>query len=84
MSDTTKGILAMIGATCTWGLSGLYYKLLADVPPLEVLSHRTLWSLIFFGLVLAVRGRLGELTRLIRNPRILFFVAFAAIVISTN
>ncbi|MEJ2029552.1 MAG: EamA family transporter RarD [Maritimibacter sp.] len=84
MSDTTKGILAMIGATCTWGLSGLYYKLLSDVPPLEVLSHRTLWSLIFFGLVLAVRGRLGELTRLVRNSRNLFFVAFAAIVISTN
>jgi chloramphenicol-sensitive protein RarD len=84
MSQTTKGMAAMIGATVIWGLSSLYYKLLAHVPPLEVLSHRTLWSLIFFGVVLALRGRLGEVTRLLARPRSFGLVALAAVAISAN
>ena len=59
-------------------------SLLADVPPLEVLAHRTLWSLVFFGIVLALRGRLAEVARLLASPRNLALVAFAAISISAN
>lgn len=74
----------MIGATVIWGLSSLYYKLLAHVPPLEVLAHRTLWSLVFFGVVLGLRGRLGELVRLLARPRSLALVTLAALAISVN
>ena len=84
MSETAKGMAAMVGATVVWGLSSMYYKLLADVPPLEVLAHRTLWSLVFFGIVLALRGRLAEVARLFASPRNLALVAFAAISISAN
>jgi len=84
MSETTKGMIAMIAATMIWGLSGLYYKLLAHVPPLEVLAHRTLWSLLFFGGLMLARRRLGEIARLARSPRDAALVAFAAVMISTN
>lgn len=84
MADTTRGMIAMIAATVIWGLSGLYYKLLAHVPPLEVLAHRTLWSLVFFGGLLLAQRRLGDLARLMRRPRDFAFVAFAAVMISTN
>lgn len=84
MEETRKGILAMVAACCIWGLSSMYYKLLAHVPPLEVLGHRTLWSLVFFGLVLAAQGRLVELWRLIARPRALAVVFLAALAISTN
>jgi len=82
--EARKGLLAMAAACCIWGLSSMYYKLLASVPPLEVLSHRTIWSLVFFGLVLAAQGRLGELGRLLARPRNLAIVAAAAAMISTN
>ncbi|ARE38515.1 RarD [Rhodovulum sp. P5] len=84
MDEARKGVLAMIGASVIWGLSSMYYKLLAHVPPEEVLGHRTLWSLVFFGLVLAGQGRLGELARLLTRPRALALVAFAALMVSTN
>lgn len=74
----------MAGACVIWGLSSMYYKLLSHVPPEEVLGHRTLWSLVFFGLVLAGQGRLGELGRLIVRPRALAAVALAALMISAN
>jgi chloramphenicol-sensitive protein RarD len=84
VDEARKGILAMVGACGIWGLSSMYYKLLAHVPPEEVLGHRTLWSLVFFGLVLAVQGRLGELGRLVARPRALAVVAVAALMISVN
>ncbi len=83
MIDRTKGVLAMAAASTIWGLSPLYYKLIAEVPPLEVLSHRTLWSLLFFALVLALQGRLAEVPKLLRGYQLLV-VGFAAVMISAN
>lgn len=84
MGEAGKGILAMVAACCIWGLSALYYKMLSHVPPLEVLSHRTLWSMVFFAAVLAVQGRLGQVVDLFARPRVLAIMLLAAVLISTN
>lgn len=60
MNDTRTGILAMVAACTIWGLSPLFYRLLSDVPPLQVLGHRALWSALLFAGVLAAQGRLRE------------------------
>jgi chloramphenicol-sensitive protein RarD len=83
MSEASKGVAAMVGACLVWGLSPLYYALLKHVPPLEVLAHRTLWSVMVFGLVLAVQGRLGLVPTLLRG-RGFAVVLFAALMISAN
>lgn len=82
MTDAQKGILAMIGACTVWGLSPLFYKLLVHVPPLEVLSYRTLWSLTFFGLVLAFQRRLHMLVGFMRTSWAI--AGLAAVLISMN
>lgn len=84
MTDRAAGILAMIGACTIWGLSPLYYKLLSDVPPLEVLAHRGIWSLVFFGGVLAFQGRLAQMAKALRSPRRTLLIALAAAMISIN
>lgn len=63
MPDSQRGLIAVICSSVIWGILGLYYKLLSHVPALEILSHRTLWSVVFFGAVLAVQGRLPALRR---------------------
>lgn len=83
MSEQTKGLWALIAACATWGVSGLFYKMLAALPPLEILAHRTLWSLVFFGLVLLARGGLADLGRAL-SSRWVGVVAIAAVVISLN
>ena len=83
MRETTKGILALIAACTVWGLSPIYYKALAGVPPLEVLSHRTLWSMVVFGAVLAVQGRLADVGRVLRG-RQAGIVLLGAVMISVN
>lgn len=83
MTEAVKGFWAMVLACVVWGLSSLYYKALDHVPPLEVLSHRTLWSLVFFGAVLALQGRLGALGGALRGRGVLVLL-FSALMISAN
>jgi len=84
MTDTTKGFAAMIAACCIWGLSSIFYKLLSHVPAAEVLAHRTLWSLVFFIIVLTVQRRLRAVFDAMAGPRAFGLLAFAALVIATN
>lgn len=74
----------MISASVLWGFSTLIYKALAHVPPLEVLSHRTLWSVVFFGTVLAIQGRLGEIGAIFKSKSLLPVLALSALLISLN
>ena len=60
MTEGRKGVLAIAVASAIWGLSSIYYKALSEVPPIEMLSHRTVWSVVFFGVVLALQGRADE------------------------
>jgi chloramphenicol-sensitive protein RarD len=83
MGETGKGLAAMTAACVIWGVSSIFYKTLSHVPPLEVLSHRTLWSMVFFGAIMGFRGRLGEIRGLLLSRRAIF-VALAAVTISTN
>ena len=69
MSEARKGVLAIVAASAIWGVSSLYYKALDQIPPLEMLSHRTVWSMVFFALVLLAQGRAGEVRALLARPR---------------
>ena len=84
MSDPLKGVFAMLVASIVWGLSGIYYKALGHIPPLEILSHRTIWSLVFLALVLLGQGRLQLVWANLRNRRTLAMLAASAILISAN
>lgn len=84
MTDNLRGILAMILACVIWGLSPLFYALIKHVPPLEVLGWRTLWSLVFFSVVLLVQRRLRELPRALAQPRQVVIIAVASVLIAAN
>ena len=84
MTSSTKGILAMIGSCTIWGLSPLIYKQLSHVPALEVLAHRTLWSFVFFVILLSVQGRLGQVRGSFANWRSFCITSIAALMILAN
>lgn len=84
MSDTVKGVAAMVLACVIWGLSPLFYKALAHVPPLEVLSHRTLWSFVLFIGLMVLQKRVGEFLTLFTSARVLWVIFIAAMLISVN
>lgn len=84
MTEARKGVLAMVATATIWGLSSIYYKALAEVPPLVVLSHRTLWSAVFFGIVLFVQGRGAELRAVLAIPRHVGMLAISSAMIAGN
>jgi chloramphenicol-sensitive protein RarD len=67
-----------------WGLFPLYFKQVADVPSLEVVMHRTVWSMIFVLLVLTVMKRWAWIGALRQQPRVLGAFALSALLLSTN
>lgn len=84
MSEQVKGFLAMLLAASVWGVAGIFYKALDHVPPLEVLSHRGLWSLVFLLMLLAGQGRLGEMAAALASRRKMAVLAAATLLVSTN
>ncbi|SFM11651.1 EamA family transporter RarD [Shimia aestuarii] len=84
MNERKRALLAMILACVIWGLSPLYYKLLAHIAPIEVLAHRTIWSATLFAGLLMVQGRQRELAHVGRPLKQGAAVLIAALLISTN
>lgn len=84
MSEARGGVLALIAACIIWGLSPLFYKLLANVDPLTILAHRTVWSMVFFVGVLVLQGRLRLLVAAILTPRLAATLALASFFIACN
>ena len=85
MNSSTAGILSIILACIIWGFAPVYYKLLVTVPPLELLSHRTIWSFVFFFGVLGFYGRVKELWSAIFNLKgQLPIILLASVLIAIN
>ncbi len=82
MSRTAAGVLYALGAFGLWGLSPLYWRLLARVPPVQILMHRIAWSAFF--LLFLVRSRLPELRRALAAPRVVTLLLATTALIGVN
>ena len=84
MTEPRKGAVAMVLASIIWGLSAIYYKQLSGIPPLEVLCHRTLWSVIVFIFILRLQDRLQDLKLVFQNKKLILGLFWSAAMISIN
>lgn len=84
MTQAGRGIFMAICACMIWGFSPLFYKMLDQVPPLDVLAHRTLWSLMFLTIILAIQGRLRQVLALFSTRETVMLTTAAAVMISIN
>ncbi len=79
-----RGMLAAGAAFTIWGLFPLFLRLMQSVPPLEILSHRVLWSVVFLLAVLGVRRQWSWLAAIRQRPRIALAFAASAALLFTN
>ena len=77
------GILSAASAFLCWGLFPLYFHAIVEVPSLQILAHRMLWSLLFLVIVLTVRRQWAWL-KLLRQPRIVASFIASAVLLSIN
>lgn len=78
------GLWSAVAAYSCWGLFPLYIKQLAQVPAIELVLHRSLWSLLFVMGLLAALRRIDRLAQAWRQPRLLLLFSGSALLLSTN
>jgi len=78
-----SGIIYAALAFLCWGLFPIYFHALGDVPPLQILAHRMLWSLGFLLIVLLLR-RQWKWLNVVRQPRVFFSFVLSAVLLSAN
>ncbi|NND84510.1 MAG: EamA family transporter RarD [Acidimicrobiia bacterium] len=77
-----KGLFAGITAYLLWALTPFYWRLIGEVPALEVLGHRILWALPVLVLTLVAARRWGEVRAVsVRDRKRL---AIAAVAVTAN
>jgi chloramphenicol-sensitive protein RarD len=80
----SPALLRALAAYMLWGLFPLYFILVADVAPLEVLSHRVVWAMVLLLAVTVATGKLGELWAVFRRRKDILWLSVAAIMLSIN
>lgn len=83
-AELRHGILFGLSAYGMWGFLPVYYKLTQSVSPEVVVAHRILWSVLFVGLYLYLRGRWPEVREVFRQPRVLLGLSASAGFIAVN
>ncbi|MFB7370417.1 EamA family transporter RarD [Streptomyces sp. NPDC056222] len=83
-NEGRAGLLYGIGAYGMWGLVPLFWPLLKPAGAVEILAHRMVWSLAVVGIALLALRRWGWIRELVRSPRKLGLITFAATVITIN
>ena len=78
-----SGILSAALAFLCWGLFPIYFHAIGDVPPMQILAHRVLWSLAFLLIVLGFR-RQWKWLAIVRQPRVFWSFAASAFLLSAN
>ena len=53
----TLGIIYTLGAYILWGILPIYWKLIDEVPALEILAHRVIWSFVFVLMIVVILKR---------------------------
>jgi len=63
VNQQIRGLLAAVGAFFLWGVLPLYWKQIDFMAPASIVAHRTLWSLVILGTILAWRREGSNLLR---------------------
>jgi chloramphenicol-sensitive protein RarD len=84
LSKIKLGLLFGVSAYTLWGLFPLYWLLLAKANPLEIVSHRAVWTLIFCLIVLAGTKALKSTLLTLQRPMVAAKLFLSSILVSIN
>ena len=83
-SAKPSGLPQALGAYLIWGFVPVYFKLLSDVPPVEVVAQRILWSIPLLLVIMYFRQQLGEYAAIFRHKAHLRNLLASATLIAIN
>jgi len=83
-SEYSLGLLFGVSAYVFWGLFPLYWPLLKPASPLEIVSHRAVWTLVFCIIVLALLRQLKSTLAIMKHPKKMVGLFATTVLISIN
>ncbi|MFW5499790.1 MULTISPECIES: EamA family transporter RarD [unclassified Maridesulfovibrio] len=82
--DTHDGIFYAAAAFILWGLLPVYWKTLEEVPALELLCNRIVWSLFFVAILLSCKKRWPEVKSAFADKKGKILLTISSCLIGTN
>ncbi|KIP67441.1 EamA family transporter [Vibrio jasicida] len=79
-----QGILLAVGAYTMWGIAPIYFKSIAEVSPLEILSHRVFWSFFLLAALLHFGRQWRSVRDIIKNKTKMMYLISTAILVGAN
>ena len=83
-SEVRDGVVAGLVAYLIWGCLPVYFKTVASVDPLEVLSHRIVWAIPFGAAILFARRQWPEVRRALTHRAMRGWLTLSAVFIGAN
>jgi len=79
-----RGVLLAVGAYTIWGVLPIYWKLIKDVPAMEIVGHRMIWSFFLVFLITWSLKAIPEVIEALKNRRVLITYFTSASLLSIN
>jgi chloramphenicol-sensitive protein RarD len=79
-----KGLTSAVFAFIAWGLFPLYWRLLVQVPPLQITAHRVVWCAVFVAGWLTFKNGPGWVRATLSRPRAAPMLLASSLLISCN
>jgi len=81
---TTSALLAGIAAYVIWGISPIYYKQISNVPPLIILCHRVVWSVLFLLVIVTAMHAWEDVRAALRSKRTMLTLLTSTLLLAGN
>src|SRR4051812_14710681 len=78
------GFLFGLAAYALWGVLPIYFKAVADVPAVDIVAHRVLWSLPFLAILIAVSRGWRKVRAAAADRKTLGILCVTALLIGGN
>jgi len=82
--ESLSGVMCAASAFLIWGLSPMYWKVLRQIPALEIIMHRVIWSFLFLIILLVFLRYGNEFTASLKKPRTFAILIPTTILLGCN
>ena len=84
VQNRASGVLFALSAGMLWGFVPVYIHFLGDVDPLEIVAHRSLWSLVLLFALVAWRRHISLALQIFVNKKLLASFMITTCFLSAN
>jgi chloramphenicol-sensitive protein RarD len=79
-----SGLLYALAAYGLWGIMPIYFRQIATVPPVDIVAHRVVWSLVVLAILLSVSSAWNQVRDALRSRKSLAILAVTSVLIAIN